>query len=420
MVANPAGRSARITGANASWGRTLETRRTVPLVVLTAVLLALGLIWPVGAAQTAMVTATIFSTWDPSTVTIDVGDSVMWMNLNGSHTVTSSSSNWSYRTTTDATRLFDQPGTYDYFCEIHAGMTGRVIVRGAASGTATNTPVPTSTPVPTTAAVSTGSLFALLTGANEVPATTSSGTGSVTLTLNADTGVITGSWNATGLTSSLTAAHIHRGAPRTSGPIVVPFSNPPTTGGSYSTSTSSVDPALIREILANPGGFYVNIHTTNNPTGEVRGWLGSFQACTTGALGATLQLSNEVPPHAVGAEGMVTLAFDLANGMVSGQWQVGTPSSNFTAAHIHQNAAGVNGPVVVPFSGIPVTGGAFSTSTTGQASQLLTNILNNPSAFYVNMHTSTNPGGETRGQLGCIAAANKVFLPIDLRNREVS
>ena len=91
----------------------MQTRRFLPLVVLAAALIALGLAWPAGAAQTSMVTATIFSTWDPSTVTINVGDSVMWMNVTGNHTVTSSSSNWTFRSTTDTTRVFDQPGTYE-------------------------------------------------------------------------------------------------------------------------------------------------------------------------------------------------------------------------------------------------------------------------------------------------------------------
>src|SRR6185369_11676192 len=117
----------------------------------------------------------------------------------------------------------------------------------------------------------TGRLVALLTASNERPPTTGTGTASVTFTFDADAGTVAGTWNATGLTSSLTMAHIHRGAAGTNGGIVIPFSDVPSTGGSFSTSNRGVDPALIREILADPAGFYANIHTANNSGGEVRG-----------------------------------------------------------------------------------------------------------------------------------------------------
>src|SRR5207244_11065553 len=118
------------------------------------------------------------------------------------------------------------------------------------------------------------------------------------------------------------------------------------------------------EIRANPGGFYVNIHTTNNSNGEVRGPLLVRTACGTGALGASLLPSNEVPPKSAGAIGEVTLTFDQAAGTVTGTWNVSGPSGNITAAHIHQNAARANGPVVVPFSPLPTAGGRFTTTTT--------------------------------------------------------
>ncbi len=44
--------------------------------------------------------------------------------------------------------------------------------------------------------------------------------------------------------------------------------------GMLSGCVSGVDPALIGEIIANPAGYYVNVHTTPFPGGAVRGQLG--------------------------------------------------------------------------------------------------------------------------------------------------
>jgi hypothetical protein len=71
------------------------------------------------------------------------------------------------------------------------------------------------------------------------------------------------------------AAHIHRGAAGQDGPVVVPFVTPkPTAAGTYeSKGCVSADPALIREIQANPAGFYVNVHTAKFPASLMRGQL---------------------------------------------------------------------------------------------------------------------------------------------------
>jgi hypothetical protein len=67
-------------------------------------------------------------------------------------------------------------------------------------------------------------------------------------------------------------AHIHRGAAGVNGPIVVQLVAPGASGTS-SGCTTGVATALIDEILANPAGFYVNVHTTEKPGGAVRAQL---------------------------------------------------------------------------------------------------------------------------------------------------
>jgi hypothetical protein len=75
-----------------------------------------------------------------------------------------------------------------------------------------------------------------------------------------------------------TAAHIHRGAAGTNGPVVVNLAAPGD-GDAADCLTEGeegkfVAGQTVAEILANPGGFYVNVHTAAYPGGAVRGQLG--------------------------------------------------------------------------------------------------------------------------------------------------
>jgi CHRD domain-containing protein len=74
-----------------------------------------------------------------------------------------------------------------------------------------------------------------------------------------------------------------------------------------------------------------------------------------------------------------------------------------TAAHIHEGAVGVAGPIRLtlapPTSKKPGrTGKSKSCATVGAT--LLTNLLSYPANFYVNVHTTQFPSGAIRGQLG--------------------
>lgn len=69
--------------------------------------------------------------------------------------------------------------------------------------------------------------------------------------------------------ATATAAHIHRGAAGVPGPVVVGFDANTLTGG----SVAGVSQAVIDEIKANPGNFYVNVHNSTFPGGAVRGQL---------------------------------------------------------------------------------------------------------------------------------------------------
>lgn len=67
-----------------------------------------------------------------------------------------------------------------------------------------------------------------------------------------------------------------------------------------------------------------------------------------------------------------------------------------TAAHIHKAPIGVAGPVVVT---LPNPADGSENGCVDVNESLLTEIHNNPSMFYVNVHNSQYPDGAVRGQL---------------------
>ncbi len=70
-----------------------------------------------------------------------------------------------------------------------------------------------------------------------------------------------------------TAAHIHIGAAGESGGVAVPF-NAPGEEGEWQGCVSA-DPATVQQIVANPAGYYVNVHNQTHPSGAIRGQLGN-------------------------------------------------------------------------------------------------------------------------------------------------
>jgi hypothetical protein len=74
------------------------------------------------------------------------------------------------------------------------------------------------------------------------------------------------------------AAHIHKGAAGVQGPHAIDLNNPVDygTGTTYSVTCTVESPALIADLVANPSGYYVNVHSTGRPLGAVRGQLSAL------------------------------------------------------------------------------------------------------------------------------------------------
>ncbi|HVS33377.1 MAG TPA: CHRD domain-containing protein, partial [Thermoanaerobaculia bacterium] len=117
-------------------------------------------------------------------------------------------------------------------------------------------------------------LAAELRGTNEVPANNTAATGSALITLDQNN-VVTWDLNATGLANP-TRGHIHEQVAGVNGGIVVNFTDDPAAfspGSRLRGSGTIADAALANRLRTNPAGFYVNVHSTEFPGGEIRGQL---------------------------------------------------------------------------------------------------------------------------------------------------
>jgi hypothetical protein len=103
---------------------------------------------------------------------------------------------------------------------------------------------------------------------NEVPATKSKGTGSVTATLDTATKKLTWKGSYKGLTGPATAAHFHGPAARgKNAGVAIPIS--PNTSPFQGSATLTDE--QVKDLEA--GMWYVNVHTAANKGGEIRGQL---------------------------------------------------------------------------------------------------------------------------------------------------
>ena len=111
-----------------------------------------------------------------------------------------------------------------------------------------------------------------LNGAQENPSVNSPGSGSCVLTLDTAETQITLSCTYSGLGSSASAAHIHTDGPvGVNGPVLFNLTGASGTSGTLNLALTAVTPAQVADLRAKR--WYVNIHTTNFPGGEIRGQI---------------------------------------------------------------------------------------------------------------------------------------------------
>ncbi|MGF6607402.1 hypothetical protein OKW45_002302 [Paraburkholderia sp. WSM4175] len=110
-----------------------------------------------------------------------------------------------------------------------------------------------------------------LTGAQQVPPVQTPGSGSAKLTYDPSTRVVTWNISFSGLTSPTTMAHFHGPAPagKNAGVKVWLSQKGTMEVTSPITGQATLSPADAKMFEA--GDMYINVHTKNNPDGEIRG-----------------------------------------------------------------------------------------------------------------------------------------------------
>jgi len=241
------------------------------------------------------------------------------------------------------------------------------------------------------------SLFARMTGAQEVPGP-GDANGRAAALIDAKVGpskVCVGVRHRN--IAAPSAMHIHSGAVGVPGPIVVDLT--PVLGGTKCVAASK---PLVRDIRDNPGNYYINIHNGAFPDGAIRGQLESSLVASSfmGVSGLThpfarMSGSQEVPGPG-DANGTGATFIDLKPGAgevcVDERYQgIDTPN----AMHIHAGATGVPGGIVVNLT--PALAGDVRCVTADPV--VIRDIRDDATSFYCNIHTGPFPDGAIRGQL---------------------
>ncbi len=136
------------------------------------------------------------------------------------------------------------------------------------------------------------------------------------------------------------------------------------------------------------GIYQIGLNSTNLGTGTLNG---SLEVPANGSTATGIEVGAGLSYDS----GLMVMNINLAYGLFGANPLTGA----YTAAHIHQGAVGVNGPVVVALPGhfaFTPTSGFFS-GTVPMTVALETALFNND--LYVNIHSTLFPGGEIRAQL---------------------
>jgi CHRD domain len=221
---------------------------------------------------------------------------------------------------------------------------------------------------------------------------------------------------------SATAAHVHLGgASIANGPILLTlFTNTADTALTSSQIATGIVPesgigggvgldSLAK--LMRVGAAYVDVHTTANPLGLIRGQLvGSGQQAPGDLFVARSLSGGKERPTPVVSSATGSATFELLSGG-SVRYHVSVAGlTGARMAHIHTGVADSAGPIAVTlFTAATPTGpltGTLASGTFTAANIQLPGVgldsllrLMRVGRTYVNVHTELNPGGEIRAQI---------------------
>jgi hypothetical protein len=202
--------------------------------------------------------------------------------------------------------------------------------------------------------------------------------------------------------------HIHKAPVGSNGPVAVGFWSgqlPDSIRGVTGCVTAA--PETLAAIVADPAGYYANIHDTAFPGGAIKGQLRMLNRGVdfnrllreplVGLMDGMQEVTTAGDPDGRGVgfvrvKGKTTVRFAVT-------WSAIAPP---TAGHIHVGDVAQAGPVVVPFFSAPTGLPAALNGVVGEVetdAAVASKIRSHPSGYYVNLHTAEFPAGAIRGQL---------------------
>ncbi len=132
------------------------------------------------------------------------------------------------------------------------------------------------------------------------------GSGTASIVIDPAAGTACWTLTAEGINPVL-QSHIHVGAEGESGDVVVPLDVDGFEGSSEGCIEPMEDAAILQEILDNPAGYYVNLHTEDFPAGAIRGQLAASATPPNTAVPRT--------DGSLGLLGAIVLGLALAIGL---------------------------------------------------------------------------------------------------------
>ncbi len=226
------------------------------------------------------------------------------------------------------------------------------------------------------------------------------------MTLNETTGDInvTLSFDNIADSDAVTMVHIHSGFAGENGPVLAGL-NPVSGKATMFSLNTNIDR------LANKkgntleafldGGWYINLHTTSNPNGHLRGQIFTNDISVT----RTRLQGDQQNPAIINADGVsgvgyVTVNMDeaeiVANVLVQGF--VPFLDAPIGPVHLHHGFAGENGGVFLPLMAVEGSDTIFR-ATERDATDTINFERIAKGGAYINVHSAENSSGEIRGQV---------------------
>jgi len=251
--------------------------------------------------------------------------------------------------------------------------------------------------------------FSPLSGSSEEPMPVNTpANGAVAIELTDSVGILSGSFQE--LQSDLDVSiaggvHLHAGLPGQSGEVIYLIDSElglDNRSATFVADSNVIEFSSMGVDSLRDGLFYVNVHSLDVGSGEIRGTL---LPQAQSYLTSTLAGLNEVGPTVTDGEGDVKLALNGSMITLAGSFSglTGTFDPNVAGgSHLHRGGPGMNGPLFQTLAatiGTDATMGAYlGQQNTFMLSEGQVDSLVNEQVYF-NLHTTEVASGEVRGQL---------------------